>query len=145
VCFCVLLPGAALVAAVAGVGMKSEHQADALKAAVGVVEAIKKVHPNSKLGEVLGPERINAVAKAVSTVRVGATVAVGVCVSSRLQEYGVGGRGCSCVGVPHLILLKYWVELALQGSKALLPVRCAATRSALHCLSLTVAKMNCFL
>lgn len=63
--------GAALVVAVAGVGMKPEHQADALKAAVGVVEALRRVHPSSsKLGEVLGPERIGAVAKAVATVRV---------------------------------------------------------------------------
>ncbi|KAF5843807.1 hypothetical protein DUNSADRAFT_5044 [Dunaliella salina] len=59
----------ALVAAVAGVGMKAEHQVDALKAAVGIVEAIKRLHPSSKLGEVMGPERINLVAKAVSTVR----------------------------------------------------------------------------
>ena len=62
---------AALTAAVAGVGMKPEHQADALKAAVGVVEGLKRVHPSSsKLGEVMGPERISQVAKAVCTVRV---------------------------------------------------------------------------
>lgn len=62
--------GAALVAAACGLGMKAEQQADALKVAVGVVEALKRLQPGAKLGEVLGPERINAVAKAVATVRV---------------------------------------------------------------------------
>ncbi len=71
---------AALAAAVAGVGMKPEHQAEALKAAVGVVEAVKRIHPGSKLGEVMGPERINLVAKAVATVRVRECVCVSVCV-----------------------------------------------------------------
>jgi hypothetical protein len=57
-----------------GQGMKPDHHADALKAAIRVVEVCKKAASEAgrKLGEVIGPEWLNAVVKAVATVRVSA-------------------------------------------------------------------------
>ncbi|KAG2493575.1 hypothetical protein HYH03_008094 [Edaphochlamys debaryana] len=61
--------GGALAACAAGVGLKREAHAKAAKAAVGVAESLRKLAPGKRAAEVLGSDTLNAVAKAVATVR----------------------------------------------------------------------------
>eukprot|EP00983_Pelagomonas_calceolata_P038464 1136803-Pelagomonas_calceolata.AAC.15 len=133
---------AALVAAVAGVGMKAEHQADALKAAVGIVEAIKRLHPSSKLGEVMGPERINLVAKAVSTVRVrggGECVFNGSCIHCAGVRRGVvstvrvRGGGSSSVRVCGGVLCPLAAVPTVRVFDGVLCPQCRFVEGFVHC------------
>lgn len=45
-------------------------QAAAIKACVGVVESLRKLFPDKKLPELVGPENLSLLAKTVVTVRV---------------------------------------------------------------------------
>lgn len=63
--------GAALAACAAGVGLKREQHAKAVKAAAAAAEALRRLLPERRAAEVLGSDKMNAVAKAVVTVQVG--------------------------------------------------------------------------
>ena len=62
--------GAALAACAAGVGLKREHHGRAAGAAAAAAEALKRLLPAGKrAAEVLGADKLNAIAKAVVTVQ----------------------------------------------------------------------------
>ncbi|GFH18715.1 uncharacterized protein HaLaN_15563 [Haematococcus lacustris] len=72
--------------------MKAEHHLDALRAAVQVVEAVRKVctEAGKKLGVLVGAEWLNAVAKAVVTVReLGVSDRVNTQLSRLIQVMGI--------------------------------------------------------
>jgi len=61
--------GAVAESTTAGAGMKPAYHADAIKATVGVLEALRKLLPERKAGELLGTERLKGITKAIATVR----------------------------------------------------------------------------
>ncbi|GFH19542.1 uncharacterized protein HaLaN_16503 [Haematococcus lacustris] len=84
--------GSVLAAAAGGAGMKAEHHLDALRAAVQVVEAVRKVctEAGKKLAVLVGAEWLNAVAKAVVTVReLGVSDRVNTQLSRLIQVMGI--------------------------------------------------------
>jgi hypothetical protein len=61
--------GAALVAAATGPFRTKDRHAAAVKAARACLEGAKRLHPDTRLAEVLGPETLNALAKGIATAR----------------------------------------------------------------------------
>lgn len=60
----------AVLCACACAGMKPEHHVGAIKSAVAAVEAVRRLFPERKLPELVGAENLNALAKAIVTIRV---------------------------------------------------------------------------
>ncbi|MEW5313412.1 MAG: hypothetical protein WDW38_004983 [Sanguina aurantia] len=61
--------GTALCSGVSGVGMRKDRHAEAVKSCVAVVEGWKKVSDGKRLVDLISPDGVNGLAKAVVTVR----------------------------------------------------------------------------
>lgn len=88
--------GAAVAAGVTGLGLKREAQMRSAKAAAGAVEALKRLLPERRMAELLGPDKLNVVVKAIVVHRVG-----GLCgwLAGMYRMYRMGGCGRGGAGV----------------------------------------------